>query len=152
MAVISSQVFVLCDAANVRDGLLNILGAGISSISRHEFPAQLDCLVAIQFEISGGSMDDEIVLRVVVSGGDGEQVDVPEFETTLNQTPIEQRTPKPTPALNNPSFTVPFILNASALTVPAPGSYQMALFVNDQQLSSLRFHASVLESAGTAAA
>ena len=134
MAVISSQVFALCDAANVREGLLSILGAGISSISRSAFPAQLECVVAIQFELSGASPDDKIALRVVVTGGNGEQVDVPEFETTLNRVPIEQDSP-------TSSATFPFVLNAAALSVPAVGSYRMALFVNDQELSALRFDA-----------
>ena len=139
MAVISSQVFVLCDAANVRDGLLNILGAGISSISRPAFPALLECVVAIQFELSGASPDDKIVLRVVVTGGNGEPVDVPEFETTLSKAPFELDSPTTGRSLVSPVFTLPFILNASALSVPAPGSYRMALFVNDQELSALRF-------------
>ena len=134
MAVISSQVFALCDAANVREGLLSILGAGISSVSRPTFPAQLECVVAIQFELSGASPDDKIVLRVVVTGGNGEQVDVPEFETTLSKAPIEQDPP-------SSSVTIPFVLNASALSVPAVGNYRMALIVNGQELSALRFDA-----------
>ena len=143
MAVISSQVFALCDAANVREGLLSILGAGISSISRPAFPAQLECVVAIQFELSGASPDDKVVLRVVVTGGDGEQVDVPEFETTLNKAPMEQDSP-------TSSVTIPFVLNASALSVPAVGSYLMALFINGQELSALRFDALLAPAQGPA--
>jgi hypothetical protein len=43
-----TECAVLCDAANVRDGLLHILGAGVTQVAVPELPAQLPITLALR--------------------------------------------------------------------------------------------------------
>ena len=46
------QALMLCDSANVREGLLNVLSAGITRIGSPVFPCQLGVTLAVICEVS----------------------------------------------------------------------------------------------------
>jgi hypothetical protein len=65
---------ILCDFASVREGLLFVVGGGITRIRRVQYPAPLGCSVALLVELHQMELarPHELELRVV--GPDGEDV------------------------------------------------------------------------------
>lgn len=132
MAVVVSRMFVLCDTANIRDGLLNVLGAGLSELGRESYPSTLGCTVAMMLEISEFRQEESFNVRVAVTRPDGTAVDVKPFEMTLTDSPGDGDD-------GDSSYTVPMFLDATDLPIPEEGPYKMTLSVNGLELSTLRF-------------
>jgi hypothetical protein len=58
---------ILCDFAQVRGGLLTVVSGGITTLYRPEFPAALDCHLALVFELSIVELDVEHTFSVKVT-------------------------------------------------------------------------------------
>lgn len=65
-------VAMLCDAATVREGLLHVLGGGVTRIWRGEIPAPLGVDLAVVVNMSQDEHDVPHAVRAVVFGRDGE--------------------------------------------------------------------------------
>jgi len=55
---------VLCDAASLREGLLNILGAGISQVAFHDFPAPLPITFAFRAVLETRELHEQHALHL----------------------------------------------------------------------------------------
>lgn len=64
---------VLCDGATLREGLLNIIGAGISSIEFQEFPAPLPLTFAVRVVLDTRELRDQHTLRLELVDAVGEE-------------------------------------------------------------------------------
>lgn len=62
---------LLCEAATVREGLLHILGGGITRIQRPGFPSLLQLDLALVFTLTPSEAQERHRLRVVVQTADG---------------------------------------------------------------------------------
>lgn len=58
--MISLQTAVICDAATVREGLLHVLGGGISVLNRESFPAPFSAALALVFEVNNVEPSGEV--------------------------------------------------------------------------------------------
>lgn len=65
---------LLCDAATVREGLLNVLGGGVSKIVRPTMPAPLGLMLALIVDQHRTEMRREHRLDVLVLGQDGAEL------------------------------------------------------------------------------
>lgn len=65
---------LLCDFAQVRNGLLYVVGGGITRLWRDEFPAPMGASLAIVFELHQQEVGRPHELAVQVMGPDGENV------------------------------------------------------------------------------
>ena len=56
---------LLCDAATVREGLLHVLGAGVTRLYRSKLPAPLNVMFAVLIDVAPGEADTphEVELR-----------------------------------------------------------------------------------------
>jgi hypothetical protein len=65
---------LLCEAVTVRDGLINILGGGITEVQHSEFPAELGVALALRIMVHPTEVAHPHQLEIVLQGDDGEQV------------------------------------------------------------------------------
>jgi hypothetical protein len=65
---------LLCDAATVRDGLLHILGGGVTHLVRKEFPADLGVTLALRILVHQTEAEHPHELQILLQGEDGEKV------------------------------------------------------------------------------
>lgn len=65
---------VLCDGATIREGLLHILGAGITRLWRPELPAGLGVSIAMLVDMERELEDTPHEVRIVIDGPAGERV------------------------------------------------------------------------------
>lgn len=128
------RVATLCDAATVRDDLLNVLSAGISVSNVGAFPTPLNVTLALLIEIEASEVGIEhsVELRVVSSGGDvlggaNGQFSMKESEAAKN------------PLTRNGPGSVPLALPLEQITIPEPGEYRLELTVNGEHEPPLRF-------------
>lgn len=123
---------VLCDAATIRENLLQVLGAGISQLVRGNYPAPLGADIALMLYLDGDP-DGEVQHRVSgecrLQDKTGEPVFG--FEYTLRTT-IE-------PGLGAQSVSA--VIPATALGLPAPGSYEISIKVDGSQIGVIPFTA-----------
>ena len=61
---------LVCDAATVREGLLHILGGGITRLWREELPAPLGVTIALMIAVDHAELGTPIDVRLVLTGPD----------------------------------------------------------------------------------
>lgn len=64
----------LRDSATVREGLLHVLGGGITRLWRNRYPADLNVALAMMIAMSPTEANNDHVLQATVSGTDGEPI------------------------------------------------------------------------------
>lgn len=65
---------LLCEAVTVHDGLLNILGGGVTLVSHHEYPAELGVSLALRIMLHPTELAHPHKLEILLQDDDGEQV------------------------------------------------------------------------------
>jgi hypothetical protein len=65
---------LLCDAATVREGLLHILGGGVTRLNRPQFPAPLATVLALRILVHPTEVDRSHHLTVQLNDADGQRL------------------------------------------------------------------------------
>ncbi|HCU11852.1 MAG TPA: hypothetical protein DGB72_06995 [Gemmatimonadetes bacterium] len=65
---------MLCDAATIREGLLHVLGAGITGTAIERFPASLSMALAVRLVLESRELRDEHTLHVRLTTPQDEQL------------------------------------------------------------------------------
>ena len=123
---------LLCDAATVREGLLHILGGGITRVNRPSFPAPLGVTLAMRILVQPDEADRTHVLSVRLRDAEGQFVASMEAEFGVNAAEALQ------PDEESP---LPVVVALPA-QLPRPGAYSFDLFVDETPQASLAFVAS----------
>jgi hypothetical protein len=133
---------LLCDAATIREGLIHILGGGVTRVWRGPFPARLGIDLAMVFTLHPTELGEKHRLKVVVQSTDGAQVanlDA-EFEVGPAHPVIEVEPPeKPEARVPGESSVVPVVVPLREVPLPGPGSYSIEVLVDGQHIQSLFF-------------
>lgn len=80
---------LLCDAATVREGLLHILGGGVTQIARPEYPAPVGLTLALRVAVHPSEAGSQHRLEAQLVDFDGHrliEIDV-DFAPSVNQDP-----------------------------------------------------------------
>lgn len=123
-------VAALCDRATVREGLLHILGAGVSQVAMPFLPAPPDVDLALLLtaqdyrELAGAHKVSVRVLR----DEDGQQVASAEFRWEGPDLHLTEDAPSPSLPLSVPIRGMP---------VPTYGMYKIVVDVDDEELTAL---------------
>lgn len=124
----------LCDAASVREGLLNVLGAGITFVARPSYPAPLLCDIAVI--VNHSARDTALTLTLTLRESGKKDV----LAEIVAEGPISMAPEAPKDATG----AVPFAIDARGIAIPKPGSYiltaEIAGGAQNRGLS-LSFHA-----------
>lgn len=111
---------ILADAANIREGMLNVLSAGVSEMWRKDFPAPFGAVLPLLIELD--EKDDFEVLVVEAHlmhrGDDGrdEQIGVMSGQIKRQGEP-------------GPTTNVPSVLGWGDVMLPGPGEYYVRVNV-----------------------
>lgn len=119
---------LICDAATVRDGLLHILGGGVTRVARGEFPGPLGVAIALRVEISQQEADHDFagLLRMLLRGEEIGRVGVG-FSAAPDDRAKE----------TGEALYVALALPTYLLPVPEPGEYVFEFSVDGDHLGSL---------------
>jgi hypothetical protein len=121
---------LLCDHATVREGLLHVLGAGITRVWRDEFPAPLGVGLAIVFELHQDETGrpHELAIHVRDEDGGGVAEVKGAFGADKN----------PTLAVHE-RILVPMAFNLQPAQIEKHGNYEITLLVDGQFKRSIQF-------------
>lgn len=122
---------LLCDAATVREGLLHVLGGGVTLLGRTQFPAPMLVQLAILIHQHPTELAHDHVLDVIVQQADGERV----AEASVAWGPVVEAG-RPTREVAQP-----LVLPLETLGLPAAGSYSIELLIDGIHQTSIPFDA-----------
>lgn len=113
---------MLCDHAQVREGLLFVSSGGVSHLRRDEFPAPAGIMAALQVSVpAGSSADADIAIRLHGPNGD----ELMNLDAHLGTNG---------PAAAAP-VVVPMIIDLRPLELPGAGTYTLTARHNRQTLT-----------------
>jgi hypothetical protein len=138
--MIEPLVAMLCDFANARDGLINIIGGGITTVRRTVYP---DHLNAAYVALLQGTLTDFVgapPIAVIFLDKNGSAM----FRTELDPKQGEPPASDPEGAI----YTAPILLDAHRVVLPEAGQYSIQLWVGDSLTNTARFLAVVDPSVG----
>jgi hypothetical protein len=69
-----ARAALLCDAATVREGLLHVLGGGITRLWRDQLPAALNVTMAFMLEVEQEHLGSLVEVGVLIKDPDGDAV------------------------------------------------------------------------------
>lgn len=139
--MISLKVAVLADAANVRDGLLSVIGGGISVIRYPSYPMPLNADVALLFELTepaeGEQHEIKVDARRVTSEANDETDLLFSVEARLIVGPLGPDAPR--------HRNAPLAIPLRQAGIPEPGEYRIEVAVNDHPVGNISFAAILRE-------
>jgi len=125
----------LADAVSTRDGLLHILGGGVTRLWRKQYPAPMNVDLAALFTLHPTEATERHRLRVVIQTVDGDSVAELDGEFGVNVGPPGS----PTSRQPGESLILPLGLSLRGVGIPHPGSYSVEVLVDGQHVESLFF-------------
>ncbi len=126
---------VLCDAASVREGLLHVLGGGVTLLTRDAFPSRMGVTLAILVDMEVA--DDAAHTLTVKIRPQGDQQTIAEVRGEFGVGPDSGAE-----ALDDPlSPMIPLVVPLVDLPLPKPGRYELGVSLDDAPEYILRFDA-----------
>jgi hypothetical protein len=136
---VKATTYLLCDRATVREGLLHILGGGITRLGRPVLPAPLDVDLALMLTPDNLlELPGEHRVEVTVNGDDGTLV----VTSVITFSIAEADETDPLPYLALP-------INLRAVGISAYGHYTVNVLYDNNQIARLRFLVEKQLSSGT---
>lgn len=128
---------LLCDAATVREGLLHILGGGLTQVWRESFPSPLGASLALLITLHSSETGERHGMRIILQSEDGE---------TLVNVEAEFQAEKGPGWMPGHSPGLPMVISLMGVMLPAAGSYSVEITVDRQHCFSLPFMAALVPS------
>lgn len=129
---------LLCDAATVREGLLHILGGGITEIVRSEYPAELGLTLALRIMVHQTEVEHPHQLQIIVQGEDGQKV------TEVHAQVEAEPPPDGIEPGEEGELLIPWNFPGRP-KLPAPGRYSMELLIDGVHQRSIPFKATQIQ-------
>ena len=124
---------LLCDFATVREGLLHILGGGITVVSRDTYPSPLNLTLALLIEMEREDFSDKKTITVdLADDQSAERVGGAEVGWDVDDAPSKRHPDVP--------YTIPFVLPLPII-LPRPSLYTIKLATNGEMARILKFEA-----------
>ena len=130
---------LLCDAATVREGLLHVLGGGISAMGRTDFPSTMQASLAVIVHLHPTELEAPHVLRVLVQNADGQ--DVAHLDVTIDATQLKSEFP-------TRDIVQPIVIPLQNVTLPGPGDYSVEVLIDGIHQESVPFAVSSVQIPG----
>lgn len=127
---------LLCDAATVREGLLHILGGGVTRVNRSEYPAPLGTTLAIRIMIHPTETATDHQLQALLLDEDGLRVAEIGIGFGVND---------PTQLTVGEEASLPISLSLGGIQLPHEGAYSFELLIDGIHQASVPFRAQLIE-------
>jgi hypothetical protein len=125
---------LLCDAATERDGLLNVLGGGITVATRPEFPAPLAMTLALRILVHPTEVNSEHKIEMLLQDADGGLV------TKVDVGLGAPDTPPDLPPGEEPALVLPWSFPGNPI-LPHAGRYSIEILIDGVHQRSVGFTA-----------
>lgn len=124
---------LLADHATVREGLLHVLGGGITRLARDPLPGRLDVMLALMTRAN--DVDDLMA---------GHNLEVTITESSPDDTrriakAVMDLGPPPGPINPGPNLQVPVVVPLQAVPVPRTGLYVISVSLDGEDVGSYEF-------------
>ena len=123
---------LLCDFASVREGLLFVVGGGITRVRRTQYPAALDCSVALLVELHQMELTRPHELEMRVLGSDGE--DVASIKAGFQAAGTVDLDV-------GENLPIPVVVDLRGAALPKPGRYSIEASIDGSHQLTLSFRA-----------
>jgi hypothetical protein len=125
---------LLCDFAQVREGLLFVSSGGVTMLNRSEWPAPMAVHLALVFDLHPTEALRPHELQIIVQSADGERVAEVTGGLQVNPdavaaVPVGGR------------ISIPFALNLTAVKLENPGRYSLEILIDANHVRSIDFSA-----------
>jgi len=130
------DALILCDFAQVREGLLFVQSGGLTRLMTRKLPATFNCHVAMLVAVSPDVALDEhnVVMRIKHAPS----------ATALATVKVDLHPPASTGGLMpGESRIVPVVVPLSTITFRSEGVHDLQVSIDDHLASDLSFHVSV---------
>jgi hypothetical protein len=127
---------LLCDSVTIREGLLHILGGGITRANREGYPAPLNLALALRIMVHPTEAEHTHELTVLLLAQDGERVAEFGIQFGIND-----------PAVLEPAeeASLPLGLSLHTVGLPHEGPYSFELLIDGIHQGTVPFRAVKLE-------
>ena len=122
---------LLCDHAQVREGLLFVLAGGISRIRRPAFPAHFGAGLAVVLEFDSIEAERAHQFELVVVGEDGDEIARIAAEINVGDPQVHP----------GEDIHVPLAVDLHGAVMPRAGAYELRLYVDGQHRRTIQFWA-----------
>lgn len=113
---------LLCDAVTVREGLMNILGGGVTRLNREVFPSQFSGGLALRILLNQMEAGTEHNLEIIFQSEDGQRL-------TEIKADFQSEVAQPL----NPGEELSFPIGIAFQTaIPKPGAYSFEIAINGE--------------------
>lgn len=126
------KALVLCDFAQVRDGLLFVQSGGLTRLAAPTFPAKFTCCVAalVYLPPDEAGAAHEVVMKVKSASA----------ATVIATVKVALHETQPPPGLApGEGRQVPIVVPMAAVAFPEPGEYDLHVDVDDELAGDLSF-------------
>jgi len=120
MVLMELQSCMLCDAAEIRENLLFVLGGGVQRFSARAFPAPVPMQLAGLLELDALDTFAAHELLVTVVDSAGEPIGHVQAQLQCASLDVDQ------------DASVPCVLPLGGISVPEPGDYEVRVVVDGQ--------------------
>jgi hypothetical protein len=129
---------LLCDYAQVREGLLFVSSGGITRVRRAAFPAHLGAAFAAVLQLDAIEAERPHQFELVVVDEDGGEIARVDAEIVVG----DLSTVHP-----GEMVQVPLAIDLHFMTLPRPGAYELRLYVAGEHRRTVQFWADQLPAA-----
>ena len=125
---------ILCDFAQVREGLLFVASGGISRVIRPSYPAPASFALALMLELDAVEVREPHEIRVRIMAAD-EPIGEMTAGFQINDADLHP----------GERQNIPVPVNLHNVPLPAPGGYSITISVDDRHVGELAFFAVVAQ-------
>lgn len=111
-------IAALADAVNVREGMINLLSAGVTTLFRESFPAPFGADLALMLELGKQDLEADGVVGLAIQVHDDAGAEIGSVQGELGWSQSETW-----PA------QIPAAINLGDLLLPHPGRYEVRIYI-----------------------
>jgi hypothetical protein len=123
------KAFMLCDAAVIREGLLNVLSAGLTRVYRSSFPAPLGFQMALMVSMTPEDVGKPHTLAISIAPVDGSELLRIDAQFEIGSTELTDIVPL--------VASIPIAI-PDVPVLPAPGAYEARVEL-EGEIATARF-------------
>lgn len=128
---------LLCDAATVREGLLHVLGGGITRLNRPQFPAPMNTTLALGLAVHRTEAEREHQVEIIVQSEDGNRIAEVGAGFQVGATPESDLRP-------GERLNVPLVVPLIPVGLPVVGGYSIEVLIDGVHKAAVPFWAVLL--------